>query len=51
MRTGEAIPYEYSEGQLSYHIPSKLKAAKGTDVVIVEFGQDFDFGPYTFTHW
>ncbi|ADE53561.1 glycoside hydrolase family 29 (alpha-L- fucosidase) [Coraliomargarita akajimensis DSM 45221] len=51
MRTGDAIPYEYSDGNLSFYIPQNLKAGKVLDAVIVEFGEDFDYKPYLFTHW
>lgn len=51
MHTGDTIPHTYKDGTLSYHIPEKLKAETGTDVVIVEFGKDFEYKPYLFTHW
>ncbi|MEM6884336.1 MAG: alpha-L-fucosidase [Verrucomicrobiota bacterium] len=51
MRTGDAVPYVYNDGELSFHVPEKLKAGKVTDVIIVEFGKDFDYQPYLFTHW
>ncbi len=51
LRTGDALPFEYKNGTLSFAIPEKLKAKKVTDVVRVEFGADFDPTPYLFTHW
>lgn len=51
MRTGDKIPYEYNDGNLKIAIPENLKAGKLTDVVIVEFGKDFDYKSYLFTHW
>ncbi|WOO40744.1 alpha-L-fucosidase [Rubellicoccus peritrichatus] len=51
MRTGDALPFEYSDGKLEMHLPEALKAGPVTDVIIVEFDNDFDYKPYLFTHW
>lgn len=51
LRSGDEIPYTYEKGTLSYAIPENLKAGKVTDVVKVEFGEDFDVKPFLFTHW
>ncbi|WP_322607503.1 alpha-L-fucosidase [Pontiella agarivorans] len=51
MRTGDKLPFEYKNGVLKLTVPEKLKAGKVTDVIIVEFGKDFDLKPYLFTHW
>ncbi|MGJ8641609.1 MAG: alpha-L-fucosidase [Opitutaceae bacterium] len=51
LRTGDTIPYTYKGGTLSFSIPEKLKAGNVTDVVKVQFGQDFDPEPFLFKHW
>ena len=51
MATGDKIPYEFKSGNLKIMIPENLKSKVATDVVVVEFGSDFDFRPYIFTHW
>jgi hypothetical protein len=51
MRTGDPIDYTYRDRQLRFSIPQSLKAIKVTDVVKVEFGSEFDPGPYRFKHW
>ena len=51
MRTGESIDYTYKNATLSFVIPDSLKAIHVTDVVKVEFGEDFDPEPYLFKHW
>lgn len=51
MRTGDKLAYDYKGGTLKVSIPDHLKAKKVTDVVIVEFGKDFDYEPFLFKHW
>lgn len=51
MRTGDPLPYEFDGTVLKITIPEKLKAGNVTDVVIVEFGDNFNYEPYMFTHW
>ncbi|MDZ8118452.1 alpha-L-fucosidase [Pontiella agarivorans] len=51
MRTGDGISFEYKNNVLTFSIPEKLKARNVTDVVKVEFGNDFDPEPYRFRHW
>lgn len=51
MRTGDAIPFTYKNKMLTFAIPKKLKAGKVTDVVKVQFEDDFDPGPFLFKHW
>jgi len=51
MRTGDSIDYTYSSATLSFAIPDSLKSVNVTDVVKVEFGEEFDPEPYLFKHW
>jgi len=51
MRTGDSIDYIYSSATLSFAIPDSLKSVNVTDVVKVEFGEEFDPEPYLFKHW
>ncbi|MGC6425360.1 MAG: alpha-L-fucosidase [Lentimonas sp.] len=51
LRTGDRIEFTYQDGVLSFWIPESLKAMKVTDVVKVQFGEDFDFEPFLFKHW
>jgi len=51
MRTGSPLKYTYENNTLSVVIPNNLKAGKVTDVVVVDFGEDFDTKPYLFKHW
>jgi alpha-L-fucosidase len=51
MRTGDSIDYTYSNATLSFAIPDSLKSVNVTDVVKVEFGEEFDPEPYLFKHW
>lgn len=51
LRTGDELAFDYQEGTLSFSIPENLKARKVTDVVKVQFGDDFNPEPYIFTHW
>lgn len=51
MRTGDKLPFEFEGTGLKIYIPENLKAVYITDVVIVEFGDDFSYKPYLFTHW
>ncbi len=51
MRTGETLPYEFSDGTLELKVPVELKVGKVTDVIVVEFAANFDVEPYLFKHW
>ena len=51
LRTGDELPFDYENGTLSFSIPENLKAGNVTDVVKMQFGDDFDPEPYTFTHF
>ena len=51
LRTGEALPYGYKGGVLTLTVPEHLKAGKVTDVIRVDFGKDFNPGPFSFKHW
>ncbi|MGC6505419.1 MAG: alpha-L-fucosidase [Coraliomargaritaceae bacterium] len=51
LRTGDAISYIYEEGELRFAVPENRKAGHVTDVVKVEFGEDFDPNPFLFRHW
>ncbi|MDF7824828.1 alpha-L-fucosidase [Pontiellaceae bacterium B12227] len=51
LNTGDKIQFTYKDGTLSFSIPSTLKAGNITDVVKVEFGDDFDPKPFLFTNW
>ncbi len=51
MRTGKAISWKWDDEPLSFFVPEKLKAGNVTNVVIADFGKDFDPEPYLFRHW
>ncbi len=51
LRTGEKLPYKYENKTLKFTVPEQLKARKVTDVIKVEFGDDFDPEPFLFKHW
>lgn len=51
MRTGAAIDHAFENGTLSFVVPEDLKADEVTDVVVVDFGPEFDAMPYRFRHW
>ncbi|QBG46731.1 glycoside hydrolase [Verrucomicrobia bacterium S94] len=51
MATGDQLDYVFRDGNLKVTIPEEKKSKVATDVVIVEFGDDFDYKPYLFRHW
>jgi len=51
MRTGQNLDYTYQDNTLTLVVPNDLKARWVTDVIVVDFGPDFDPEPYRFKHW